>query len=59
MVNVVTDILFHEGTHLIHFVLSIAKKKHSDYNKKFYETDIIKMIPFLIDNIFIILSVFQ
>jgi hypothetical protein len=58
MVNVVTDILFHEGTHLIHVVLSIAKKPFW-LQQKFYETDIIKMIPFLIDNIFIILSVFQ
>ena len=38
-----------------------SKKKHSDSTKKFSETDIINMLEFLIDNIFVIFggSVFQ
>jgi hypothetical protein len=38
-----------------------AKKKHSDSTKKLSETDIINMLEFLIDNIFVIFAgrVFQ
>ena len=32
---------------------SYVVKKHSDYIKKFSETDIIKILEFLIDNIFV------
>ena len=31
----------------------VKKKKHSDSTKKFFETDIINMLAFLIDNIFV------
>ena len=39
----------------------IVKKKHSDSTKKFSETDIIKMLEFFIDNIFVMFGgrVFQ
>ena len=30
-----------------------VKKKHSDFTKMFFETDIINMLAFLIDNIFV------
>ena len=37
------------------------KQKHSDSPKKFFETDIIKLLEFLIDNIFVMFTglVFQ
>jgi len=39
-------------------ILFCKKKKHSDSTKKFSEIDIIKMLEFLIDNIFVLVDVF-
>jgi hypothetical protein len=47
MANVDTNTLCYEGKNL-----SLLKKNHSDSTNKFYETDIINMFEFLIDNIF-------
>jgi hypothetical protein len=49
MANVNTNILSLEGTNLI-----MLKESHSDSTRKFSETDIIKMLECLIDNIFAI-----
>jgi hypothetical protein len=55
MANVDTNTLCKERADLI------LKKTHSDSTKKFSETDVINMLEFLIDNIFVILGgrVFQ
>ena len=57
MANVETNTLFWEGTYLI----LLKKTKHFDSTKEFSETDIINMLEFLIDNIFLIFGgrVFQ
>jgi hypothetical protein len=49
MANVNTNILSLEGTNLI-----MLKESYSDSTRKFSETDIIKMLECLIDNIFAI-----
>ena len=49
MANVDTNIFF-LGADRSYFV----KKNHSDSTKKFSESDIIKMLEFLIDSIFVI-----
>ena len=48
MANLDTNTLFSEETNL-----TLYKKKHSHSTKTFIETDIIKMLELLIDNIFI------
>ena len=55
MTNVDTNTSCQEGTDIILY------KKHSDSTKKFSETNIINMLEFLIDNIFVIFGgrVFQ
>jgi hypothetical protein len=48
MANVDTNTLCQQGIYLI-----LKKKNHSDSIKMFSETDVINMLEFLIDNIFV------
>ena len=46
--------MLHETSFQINNMYSIgSKKKHSDFTKKLSETDIINILEFLIDNIFV------